>query len=215
MPRASNGKLVSKSELCLFWGVTAPTIDAWVGKGMPVAEKGGRGKPYKFNSAVCFDWRIEHERELLSQAAQHSPTADLNNEINRHKLRKAKLDADLAEGRALPAEEVIAGWEAVVALFKRRIRAIPSKIAPRLSAVKTTVERQAIVSAELDNALTELSEAEPVEVRESDDTFDGDLFGYDGEAEAAGQSVGPNGKGSAPVAKGGKAAGAANGVAVG
>jgi phage terminase Nu1 subunit (DNA packaging protein) len=190
-------------------------MDAWVAKGMPVAEKGGKGKAYKFNSAECFAWRIEHERELLSQAAPHTPATDLNNEINRHKLRKAKLDADLAEGRALPVAEVIAGWEAVVALFKRRIRSIPSKIAPRLSAVKTTVERQAIVADELDSALTDLSEAEPVEIRETDDEFDGDLFGYDAEAEPADQPVGQNGKGTAKRAKGGKAARAPDGVAMG
>ena len=45
------GKQVTRQALADVFGVSLPTIDAWVRKGCPFVEKGGRGQEWQFNTA--------------------------------------------------------------------------------------------------------------------------------------------------------------------
>ena len=51
-------KLVNRAELATLFEVSLPTVDAWVRKGCPVVERGGRGREWKFHFAEVFNWRI-------------------------------------------------------------------------------------------------------------------------------------------------------------
>ena len=50
------GKQVTRQALADVFGVSLPTIDAWVRKGCPFVEKGGRGQEWQFNTAQVSKW---------------------------------------------------------------------------------------------------------------------------------------------------------------
>ena len=48
---------VTKAEAAQFFDVSLKTIDAWLRKGMPYVQKGGRGKPWTINLREASKWR--------------------------------------------------------------------------------------------------------------------------------------------------------------
>jgi phage terminase Nu1 subunit (DNA packaging protein) len=53
--------IVNRAELASLFEVSLPTVDAWVRKGCPVVERGGRGREWKFHFSEVFNWRVLHE----------------------------------------------------------------------------------------------------------------------------------------------------------
>lgn len=49
-------KKVNRSGIARALGVSLPTVDAWVGQGMPVKRTGSRGKSYSFDVDECLLW---------------------------------------------------------------------------------------------------------------------------------------------------------------
>lgn len=49
--------IVNKTELARLFRVSAPTVDAWVGKGCPVKSGGSNGVAYEFDFEAVKGWR--------------------------------------------------------------------------------------------------------------------------------------------------------------
>lgn len=64
------------------------------------------------------------------------------------------------ERRLLPFDGVVASWEQLVAAFRARVLAIPSRMAARLVAMNERGVIQSVLTAEVREALTELSRYE-------------------------------------------------------
>ena len=74
-------------------------------------------------------------------------------QADHEELKVAELQRSL-----LPSDAVLDAWEEVRAGFRTRSLAIPSKLAPRLAVIHERQEIQAILTAEVRAALTELSQ---------------------------------------------------------
>jgi phage terminase Nu1 subunit (DNA packaging protein) len=74
----------------------------------------------------------------------------------RAKARRAELEVATLERSLLPFDEVVEAWQQLVAAFRARCLAMPSKLAPRL-AMSETRQIQAVLTAAVREALTELS----------------------------------------------------------
>ena len=48
----------NRAQLANLLEVSLPTVDAWVRKGCPVVERGGRGREWKFFIPEVCNWRI-------------------------------------------------------------------------------------------------------------------------------------------------------------
>lgn len=83
------GKQVTRQALADVFGVSLPTIDAWVRKGCPFVEKGGRGQEWKFNTAQVSTWLRDRDVE--------EATGDIPDDMEELKLRKQKAETELAE----------------------------------------------------------------------------------------------------------------------
>lgn len=59
--------LVNKGELARMFRVSLPTVDNWIGDGLPVEKGGSNGVPYEFDFERVKSWREEKER-LASEA---------------------------------------------------------------------------------------------------------------------------------------------------
>jgi hypothetical protein len=110
-------------------------------------------------------WRLARALKHLKAADRTivgpcGATADSERaRLVRAKARRAELEADALERSLLPFDEVVAAWEQLVAAFRARCLAIPSRLAPRLAMTETTVIRAAL-TAEIREALIELSRYE-------------------------------------------------------
>jgi phage terminase Nu1 subunit (DNA packaging protein) len=48
--------ILNKAELATDLEVSLPTVDAWVRRGCPVLERGGLGRPYRFDWRDVVEW---------------------------------------------------------------------------------------------------------------------------------------------------------------
>ena len=83
------GKQVTRQALADVFGVSLPTIDAWVRKGCPFVEKGGRGQEWQFNTAQVSKWLRDRDVE--------EATGGIPDDIEELKLREQKAKTELTE----------------------------------------------------------------------------------------------------------------------
>jgi phage terminase Nu1 subunit (DNA packaging protein) len=70
---------------------------------------------------------------------------------------RAELEVAALHRSLLPFDEVVAAWEQLVAAFRARCLALPSKLAPRLAVIHERNKIQNALTAEIREALQELS----------------------------------------------------------
>ena len=104
-----NGKKVNRAELAETFGISLPTVDAWVRAGCPFDQRGGTGKSWSFDTADVNRWR-----EV--RAAQEASGEDVQDEAA---LRRRKLKAE-----TMTAELELAQKQALVAPLDQMERAL-------------------------------------------------------------------------------------------
>jgi phage terminase Nu1 subunit (DNA packaging protein) len=57
LPAGAIDCVMTREELAESLAVSLPTITEWIGKGMPVKERGGQGKAYELQLSHCWAWR--------------------------------------------------------------------------------------------------------------------------------------------------------------
>ncbi len=62
--------IVNRAELASIFDISLPTVDAWVRKGCPVVERGGRGREWQFFVPDVFNWRVISEVAKRAAAAR-------------------------------------------------------------------------------------------------------------------------------------------------
>ena len=91
------------------------------------------------------------------------PSHDLNPiqekaRLDKLKADKVQIEIDVLKETLIPIERVEQSWSKLVSAFRSKILAMPSKLSPRVCAVKEIKEVEKILKAEVNEALTELSE---------------------------------------------------------
>ncbi len=99
-----------------------------------------------------------------------------------------KLDYERASGALIPVGEVIAAWQQLVAAFRAKCLALPSRLAPQLAAVNETREIEAHIAGGVREALEELSRFELADRTAESDKESGE--GREASAEVNGKPVG-------------------------
>ena len=164
MPRTYSGKLVGKTELAEIIGVSLPTIDHWLAKGMPFVEQGGRGVSYVFNTSDCIDWKFDQIR-----AEYENPEKDTNIiEYSEARRMRMQADAELAElnlhrerGTVVSIEVIEEQLANILGTVKAQSGAIPHKLAHRFQNMRSPKKIENLMRAELNAALTDLSIYDP------------------------------------------------------
>jgi len=96
----------------------------------------------------------------------------LNPQAEKARLDKARadlaeLDLSVREGRLVPASAIEKAWANIATEVRTRLMSIPASTAPRITGKTTTVEIEAIIREQIDEALNAISGA--VIVAEDDD----------------------------------------------
>jgi phage terminase Nu1 subunit (DNA packaging protein) len=111
-----------------------------------------------FNLPACVQAYLRHK--LVKAKAGDVVTQSLVAE--RSRLTKIKADAAEVEARKLagelvPAADIEAAWLAVAGTVRTRLLLIPAKTAPRIVALKTPAEAQALLRKEINAALAAIA----------------------------------------------------------
>ena len=146
-------RMANKAQLAEFFGVSLPTIGAWVRRGCPVREKGSNGRPWVFDALAVAEWRFSSGDE--SAAAADPDSMSPQDRKAWYESEVKRRDLQVRDGALIPAEDA-----------ERWIPRAFSAIAQDLLAIPDNLERRCGVSGEaaesvevaIHEALTALAE---------------------------------------------------------
>ena len=159
MASKGKGQSCNRGELAGFFGVTPPTVDAWVRAGCPQVSKGSRGVAATFNTADVAKWRTDKAREEGSGTSQLDEA-----ELKRRKLAAETGSAELGYAKDLqlvaPLDQIERAVARAFAEVRAGMRNIPGRVVATL--IGETDERQfkKVMLEEIDQVLEALSNAD-------------------------------------------------------
>lgn len=162
-PYLPESRKANKAEFAEFFGVSIPTVESWVRKGMPVLQRGSRTIPWVFDLMECVQWRVAPQVGEGGDGIDPSrlPPAErkawYDSEIKRRELQER--DREL-----IPAVELEACIARVFGALSQGLRSIPDNLERRIGCspdVAEAVDR--IIEAEMDAVANMLSTIGPVE----------------------------------------------------
>jgi phage terminase Nu1 subunit (DNA packaging protein) len=124
--KPSKGRVVNRRDLADMFGMSLPTIDAWVTKGCPFLQRGGRGREWQFNTADVVRWR---EEQAVAQAAPNAASMALSEierataEIN---LERDWLKKERERGQHIPFTLVAKLWGQLAGGIRSKLLALPA-----------------------------------------------------------------------------------------
>jgi phage terminase Nu1 subunit (DNA packaging protein) len=160
-------------ELAQAFGTHALTITKWQASGLPIAERGSRGRPSRYRLPDCVQWFIR--RELHARGVGNGHRLDpLVERAALDRQRRETLEFDLARKRGeyvrtRDAERLYSGH---VLEARNQLRAIPSAARHRLNLSR---DAAAVLAELIDTALEELAvrgESRPGDEKETDTDAD-------------------------------------------
>lgn len=151
------GQKVNRSQLADVFGISLPTVDAWVRAGCPFDQRGGAGKEWAFDTADVARWREK-------RAAEEAAGGDLDDEaaLKKRKLlaevRVSELEALRAMGEVAPVADMQRAITRVMAELQGKMRgAFVSRLVTQLLGETDERAFKRIALAEVDSALEILS----------------------------------------------------------
>ena len=157
---------LNKSGLAEALNVSVQSIDAWIRRGCPYKEQGGRGVSWVFVLADVVAWMDERNT---------GESADLTKEralLAREQRKKATLERKKLEDELVPAELVEMTWSAMIGAMRARMLALPSRMAPVVAGMTNTFDIEAAIRDEVYVALDELADSTPDDIDRQIDEFE-------------------------------------------
>lgn len=141
---------VSRTELARLLGTTPDMVSKYIAEGMPVLSTGnGRGIRTMLDLAEALPWILNRKSGSLDEARtrQANESAD-----------KLALENSVRRGELVEVETVARQFAECAAAVKARLRRIPDAVAARVLKAGGPAKVKALLLAEIDGALTELSQ---------------------------------------------------------
>ncbi len=129
------GRLVTRRELAAALGTHMQTITKWEQDGMPVAMRGGPGRPSKYDKRTVAEWKAA--RDL---AAQTPGAVSVQQERARKERAQAMLAEQTHEARGkelLPRDEVKRVMARRAMAIRTKLLAWPTTLADKLHRAST------------------------------------------------------------------------------
>lgn len=191
---------VNRAGLAECFGVSLPTVDAWVRKGCPFDRKGARGVDWQFDTAAVANWREEQVQSAVDEALK-----DLS--VDQLQKRKLTAETSILERRdRLEAREIFEGADVerliaeAVGKCRGRVLAIPTDAADLLVGLTSASDIRAVLDRLVLEALAELSMLDGIVGDSGDDEDEAD------------EDAGPGDRQAERPAPGDRAGGVAKGV---
>lgn len=163
-------QVVDRKTLAIALGVAEPTVLARVREGMPLLQRGSRGKPWKFDLAECVAWDRERAVRKATGIVHGDETdAQLKRRLLEAQVKKAEIEAAGQAAEVVPVEEVEAAMVSAFTEVRQSMLSIPERAALRLLAAEDETAVKDILREEIDLALHALSDADLLDVLGNED----------------------------------------------
>ena len=168
------GQKVNRKQLADVFGISLPTVDAWVRSGCPFDQKGERGKEWSFDTADVMRWR----EQIARDDAGDQETVD-DNALKRRKLsaeaKRAELDLARDMGLLGGVDVMERVWSRVMSELQSKLRgAFVTRCESQLLGETDGRAFKRVLLAEVDSALEILADMDLTEPDEGDGEDDGD-----------------------------------------
>jgi phage terminase Nu1 subunit (DNA packaging protein) len=154
---AKTGREVNRADLAMLLGKSLPTIDAMVRRGCPFVSRGNKGREWSFDTAAVIDWLRQRDVEdaignMDGISLEEAKRRDLiaGTQIKEYELARIRRQTVFVSEIA----ETIADEYAIV---RSRMMEMPGRVAQQLAAETDPSAVEALLKAEVADALSELS----------------------------------------------------------
>jgi phage terminase Nu1 subunit (DNA packaging protein) len=133
--RKPHPKLVTRREVAAALDVHMGTVTLWERGGLPIAKRGGRGRPSLYDPTVVQHWLAERDGAARKAAEGTGPTQGTlaaRAERDHWQAQVARQNYETKQGLLVPAADVERVWSAEVAGWKAKILSQPTAWADRL-----------------------------------------------------------------------------------
>jgi len=163
------GQKVNRKQLADVFGISLPTVDAWVRAGCPYDQKGERGKEWIFDTADVMRWREERARaEAGGQDVQDDAAL-----TKRRKLAETRLvEIELLEkmGELAPVAQMERVWSRLLAELQGGLRgSFVMRCVTQLLGETDERAFKRVLLGEVDTCLSALSDMDLSEPEEDED----------------------------------------------
>lgn len=117
--------LANTRQLARLLGVTRATIQNWRREGLPTYRESAGNQPTLFEIGAAIAWRVEREKTAAKRARDTGvETDEVSEAIRREKLRAARRENDMDEGKLVEAAKVGTQLTAVARIFRQEAEAL-------------------------------------------------------------------------------------------
>lgn len=165
------GRILNRKDVAEVFGCSLPTVDVWIGEGMPAVKQGAKGSPWEFDSVAVHQWLVKKAKATRRTRANRfgeggeTPEQPEGESGEEAKARKARADASLSELELAEALKLVAPVAVIaktlsdeISKARARILAIPVKLRPTADMCASSPERAKRVVAEVDKLIREALE---------------------------------------------------------
>lgn len=154
--------LLSRRELAAAFNVHMMTVTKWERNGLPIAQRGGPGRPSYYDKAVVGEWLRVRDAAAQARESVSLEDARIRKELSQAALNEQRLAVQ--QRRLLPVEEVEKAWTREVTAIRTVILASYTTHADRIFRAGTLegivgVERE--LKALAHEVLRELADPKP------------------------------------------------------
>jgi len=148
---------LNRAEVAELLGLSLPSVDTRIRKGMPYISKGGRGKEWIFSSPAVVEWE---KKQAIHNAIGDTALVD-SDELKQRKLAAettiAEIEAAKARGEVVEIDVVAKIITDDYITLKQRMRQIAQRVAPIIVGETDELIVKNLITQETDDALIELS----------------------------------------------------------
>lgn len=157
-------QIVDRNTLAVALGIADKTILVRVQEGMPVVQRGSRGRPWQFDLTECVSWAMERAvRKAAGSMKGDETDAELKRRLLAARVMREEIEAAKVSGSVVPLDEVEEALTSVFTEVRQGMLSIPDRVALRLLAAEDETAIKDVLRDEIDLALHALAEADLLE----------------------------------------------------
>lgn len=148
---------MSRSEFAVHIGVAKSYVTKLGHQGRLVMGQGENAHLVDVTATKALLVETTGAPERANEAAQSPVFSDAKDQREHYQAEMARLDYEERCGKLMPAEEVRAVVATAGTGLRARLEMLPDSLAPQLAAVQDEARVKALLAAEIESALAELS----------------------------------------------------------
>lgn len=162
--------IVNRTELADVFGVSPPTVDAWLRAGCPIEQRGSRGVAAQYDTARVAKWRQERAIQEATGDA-HQDADEIDRRTKRAKMRQAELEVAKEMGAVATVRDFERAQASRYAIIRQKVMNVAQRAALQLLGEKDETVFKDKLRKELALAL-ESAASEPIDLVAEDDGDD-------------------------------------------